>query len=59
MNTYKLVAAAFALSLSTATFAGAADCCPDMACCKDGADCCDHAKGKDGEHADHAGMNHK
>ena len=60
MTKFKLIGAAFALTLSTAAFAtAAADCCPGMACCKDGADCCDHAKGKAGEHADHAGMNHK
>jgi hypothetical protein len=53
MTKFKLIGAAFALSLSTAATAVAADCCPDMSCCKEGADCCDQAKA--GEHADQAG----
>lgn len=57
MNTYKLVAAAFALSLSTAAVAATAECCPDMACCKQGADCCDKSKGNESAHAE-AGARH-
>ena len=45
MTKFKLISAAFALTLSTGAFAAVANCCADMACCKDGADCCDHAKG--------------
>ena len=48
MSKFKLIGAAVALTLSSTAFAAtAADCCPDMTCCKEGADCCDHA--------DHAG----
>ena len=55
MSKFKLIGAAVALALSSTAFAAtAADCCPDMTCCKEGADCCDHAK-KAGDHADHAG----
>lgn len=52
MNTYKLVAAALALS-ATPAVAAAADCCADMACCKEGADCCEDGKDKEGAHAAH------
>lgn len=64
MTKFKLISAAFALTLSTGAFAAVANCCADMACCKDGADCCkekDGTKGdccagmKDGQHGDHAG----
>ena len=64
MTKFKLISAAFALTLSTGAFAAVANCCADMACCKDGADCCkdkDGKKGgccagmKDGKHGDHAG----
>lgn len=53
MTKFKLIGAVVALTLSSAAFAAnAADCCPDMACCHDGADCCDHgAKAKGGDHA--------
>ena len=54
MTKFKLISAAFALTLSSGAFAAVANCCADMACCKDGADCCDHgAKAKD-DHAAHA-----
>ncbi len=52
MTKFKLISAAFALTLSTGAFAAVANCCADMACCKDGADCCD--KGDKAKHADHA-----
>lgn len=66
MIKFKLISAAVALTLSSGAFAAVANCCADMACCKDGADCCDKAKGakakadccdKAGKakHADHAG----
>ena len=50
MTKFKLISAAFVLTLSTGAFATVTNCCADMACCKDGAkaksaDCCDHAKG--------------
>jgi hypothetical protein len=53
MTKFKLISAAFALTLSSSAFAAVANCCADMACCKDGADCCD--KGDKAKHADHAG----
>jgi hypothetical protein len=60
MTKFKLISAAFALTLSTGAFAAVANCCADMACCKDGADCCDHGdKAKGGEHAGHAMPNMK
>ncbi|GAA0659867.1 hypothetical protein FHT00_003547 [Sphingomonas insulae] len=60
MTTFKLISAAFALTLSTGAFAAVANCCADMACCKDGADCCDHGdKAKGGDHAGHAMPNMK
>lgn len=60
MTTFKLISAAFALTLSTGAFAAVANCCADMACCKDGADCCDHGdKAKRGDHAGHAMPNMK
>ena len=60
MTKFKLVSAAFALTLSTGAFAAVANCCADMACCKDGADCCDHGdKAKRGDHAGHAMPNMK
>ncbi len=55
MTRLKLIGAAFALSLSTAATAVAADCCRDMACCKEGADCCGRVGGGTGDHAGHAG----
>ena len=61
MPKFKLSSAAFALTLSSGAFAAVANCCADMACCKDGADCCDKgAKAKadccdKAKHADHAG----
>lgn len=50
MTKFKLISTALALTLSTGAFAAVANCCADMACCKDGAkakaaDCCDPAKG--------------
>jgi hypothetical protein len=55
MTKFKLISAAFALTLSTGAFAAVANCCADMACCKDGADCCDHGdKAKGGDRAGHA-----
>jgi len=39
MTKFKLIGAAFALTLSSGAFAAVANCCADMACCKDGADC--------------------
>lgn len=60
MTKFKLISAAFALTLSTGAFAAVANCCADMACCKDGADCCDHGdKAKAGDHAAHAMPNMK
>ena len=60
MTKFKLISAAFALTLSTGAFAAVANCCADMACCKDGADCCKDGKGdcckdmkKGGDHAGH------
>lgn len=40
MKKFKLIGAAFALSLSLTGTAFAADACKGMECCKDGADCC-------------------
>jgi hypothetical protein len=51
MTKFKLLTAAFALSLSTGAFA-VADCCANMACCKEGADCCD--KGDQAKSTDHS-----
>ena len=45
MKKFSIIGAAFALTLSTAAFA-AADCCKEMACCKEGADCCKERDGK-------------
>ncbi|TKD51423.1 hypothetical protein [Sphingomonas baiyangensis] len=46
MKTFKFIAAAFALTLSTSAFA-AADCCKAGAeCCKEGKDCCKEKDGK-------------
>ena len=60
MTKFKLISAAFALTLSTGAFAAVANCCADMACCKDGADCCDHGdKAKGGDRAGHAMPNMK
>lgn len=60
MTKFKLISAAFALTLSTGAFAAVANCCADMACCKDGADCCDHGdEAKGGDHAVHAMPNMK
>ena len=60
MTKFKLISAAFALTLSTGAFAAVANCCANMACCKDGADCCDHGdKAKGGDHAGHAMPNMK
>ena len=60
MTKIKLISAAFALTLSTGAFAAVANCCADMACCKDGADCCDHGtKAKGGDHGGHAMPNMK
>lgn len=60
MTKFKLISAAFALTLSTGAFAAVANCCADMACCKDGADCCDQGdKAKGGDHAGHAMPNMK
>lgn len=64
MTKFKLISAAFALTLSSGAFAAVANYCADMACCKDGADCCDKAakakadccdKGDKAKNADHAG----
>ena len=49
MKTIKIIGAALALTISGAASAAAADCCKDMACCKEGADCC---KEKDGKKSD-------
>lgn len=60
MTKFKLISAAFALTLSTGAFAAVANCCADMTCCKDGADCCDHGdKAKGGDRAGHAMPNMK
>ncbi len=60
MTKFKLISAAFALTLSTGAFAAVANCCADMACCKDGADCCDKGdKAKHADDADHAMPNMK
>lgn len=59
MKTLKILGAALALTVSGAASAAAADCCKDMACCKDGADCCKDGKKdccpehKGGDHAGH------
>ncbi|HEX8382903.1 MAG TPA: hypothetical protein VF592_05945 [Sphingomonas sp.] len=53
MTKFKLIGAALALTLSTAAGAVAADCCADMACCKEGADCCDRARDEAGVDAGH------
>lgn len=61
MTKFKLISAAFALTLSTGAFAAVTNCCADMACCKDGADCCDHGtKAKAADCCDHAkgGLKH-
>ena len=56
MSKFKLIGAAVALTISSAALAAtAADCCQDMACCKDGADCCDcGTKAKAADCCDHA-----
>ena len=60
MTKFKFISAAFALTLSTGALAAVANSCTDMACCKDGADCCDHGdKAKGGDHAGHAMPNMK
>ncbi len=53
MSKFKLIGAAVALTISSAAFAAiAADCCPDMVCCKDSADPCgDSGEAKGGDHA--------
>lgn len=60
MTKFKLIGAAFALTLSTTAFAAEANCCADMACCKEGADCCKDgadccSKGDKAGHDEHAG----
>jgi hypothetical protein len=52
MNTLKIIGAALALTVAGAAAAATADCCKDMACCKEGADCCQDMK-KGGDHAGH------
>jgi hypothetical protein len=56
MKTLKIMGAVLALTISGAASATAADCCKDMACCKekDGkkSDCC-HDMKKGGDHAGH------
>lgn len=56
MTKFSVLGAALALSLSTAAFA-AADCCKDMACCREGADCCAEQKAEKSccDHAKHDG----
>ena len=39
MKKLSIIGAALALAIPAAAHA-AADCCKDMACCKEGADCC-------------------
>ena len=39
MKMLPIIGAALALAVPATAYA-AADCCEDMACCKDGADCC-------------------
>lgn len=51
----KLKFAGLALALTFSTAAIAADCCKDMACCKEGADCCDNGKAKKDAPSQHAG----
>ncbi|WP_375429489.1 hypothetical protein [uncultured Sphingomonas sp.] len=53
--TDKLKIAGLALALTFSTAAVSAECCKDMACCKEGADCCEESKGKQDAHAEHAG----
>jgi hypothetical protein len=53
--TDKLKIAGLALALTFSTAAVAADCCKDMACCREGADCCKESKGKQDDYAEHAG----
>lgn len=61
MKTIKIIGAALALTISGAAAAATADCCKDMACCKEGADCCKdgkqsdccHGMKKGGDHAGH------
>ena len=62
MKTLKLIGAAAALVLVPASAFAAADCCKDMACCKEGKDCCKDGKGdcckdmkKGDDHAGHVG----
>lgn len=68
MTKFKLISAAFALTLSSGAFAAVANWCADMACCKDGADCCDKVakakadccdKGDMAKHGDRAMPNMK
>jgi len=61
MTKFKLISTALALTLSTGAFAAVANCCADMACCKDGADCCKNgAKAQAADSCDPAksGMHH-
>lgn len=44
MKMLSIMGAALALALPASAYA-AADCCRDMACCKEGADCCKGGKG--------------
>jgi hypothetical protein len=55
MKRLSIIGAALALALPAAAYA-AADCCKDMACCKEGGDCCKDGKSccdEKHEHADH------
>lgn len=49
MTKLKLIGTALAMSLASVASAAGADCCADMACCKEGKDCC---KKQDGKKAD-------
>lgn len=45
MKILPIIGAALALAVPATAYA-AADCCKEMACCKDGADCCKDGKGE-------------
>lgn len=51
MKKLSIIGAALALAIP-ATAHAAADCCKDMACCKDGGHCCEDMR-KGGDHTGH------
>lgn len=52
MKKLSIISVALALAVPATAYA-AADCCKDMACCKDGKDHCCRDMKKDGIHAGH------